>query len=438
MKPTKNIKKIIQESYLKNPDIPASDDTDRRILSDALSTMENFKRTRPIGSGTIIGRFLMKNKIAKITTAVVLVAAILFSISVLDKSNPVWAIDRTIETLREIESIHVFGYFLTADAKKADFQAWIIPSLEDSSKAAYSRFEAGRFEPGDFDPNDPNRHVVVVSEKENSTTVYFPENAWTFYPNQRIAYISEGLDRSSQDPPCLGSDFFEEMKNKAQNWHEDYGKDELTGKNSVFVTCTHPSRIGANYWWIQFDVESTLPVRSKLYWNQDYTGEPAASFEAVTYNPKLPEGVFEFHAPEGTKILDHRVLSDIVNINPTYGIDVNELDTEEACKKIVSEYWEAVINQDWQKASRMRPLIGEQEWADLQNMYMTVKPAISLGIRECINMDNKASFPIVPCLIRMQNGMTQAGVLQVSIEQVGNEKRGVIVDSLGPEFVDLP
>lgn len=123
-------------------------------------------------------------------------------------------------------------------------------------------------------------------------------------------------------------------------------------------------------------------------------------------------------------------------MDPTYGIDVNGLEVEDAYKRIVSEYWEAVIDQDWQKARRMRPLVEKQTWEDLQNLYMSVEPAKLLGIRECVNADNKASFPIVPCLLRMQNGMTKAGVLHVSIEQVGNEKRGVIVDSLGLEFVE--
>jgi hypothetical protein len=185
-------------------------------------------------------------------------------------------------------------------------------------------------------------------------------------------------------------------------------------------------------------VESTLPVRYKLWWNRDYSGEPAASVEKVTYNPELPEGVFEFHASEGTKVIDHGVLSEIVSLDPTCGIDVNGLDMEEACKRIASEYWEAIIIQDWQKAYGMRPLIDEQKWVELQNMYIGVRPATLVGIRECINMGNKASFPIVPCLIRMQNGMAKVGVLQVSIEQVGDKRRGVIVDSLGQEFVDLP
>ena len=415
---------------IKFDDTPDSAHRDKleRALLDAMT-----RRPRRVR----IWRIIMRSKITKLATAAVIIIAVVILLTVLDKSTtPTWALQQTIETLREIESIHISGYFLTADAKKANFQAWIIPSVEDSSKSAYYRFEAGRFEPGDFNPYDQNRHVVVVSEKENSTYTYFPANAWTFYPNQKIAYISEGLDRNSKDPPCLGSDFFEEMKEQAQDWQEEYGKDEETGKHSVFVNCTHPSRIGANYWWIQFDVETKLPVCYKLFWNQNYDAEPAASLNTIKYNPTLPDGVFEFYIPEETKVLDHRELSEIVKTNPTYGIDVNGLNTEDAYKRIVSDYWEAVIDQNWQKARRMRPLIGQQKREELQDLYMSVEPAKLLRIREFVNVDNKASFPIVPCLIRMQNGGTKVGVLHVSIEQAGDEKRGVIVDSLGPEFAE--
>jgi hypothetical protein len=427
MRPAKDIEKLVKRLHFK-----ASAALHEKTINDALQAQAKSALAQPN-----IWRTIMKSRITKLATAAAIILAVVISVTILDKSaKPVWAIEQTIEALREIKSIHISGYFLTADAKKADFQAWIIPSREDSSKSAYYRFEAGRFKPGDFNRYDQNRHVVVVSERDYSTYVYFPANTWTFYPNQKIAYISEGLDRSSEDPPCIGSDFFEKMKKQAQNWHQEYGKDEETGKDSVFVTCTHPSRIGANSWWIQFDVETKLPVRFQLRWNQDYSTEPAASVDSITYNAQLPDGVFEFYAPEGTKVLDHRELSEIVSTDPTYGINVNELDTEQACKRIVSEYWEAVIAQNWQKVCKMRPLIDEQTLEELQNMYISVKPAKLLGVRECMNMDNKATFPIVPCLIRMQDGLTKVGVLHVSIEQVGDEKRGVIVDSLGTEFVD--
>jgi len=433
----RHIKKIVKKSYLNDLNVPASKEMDERILGDALAAMEESAKAEPALAELNIWRMIMKSKIVKLATAAAIILAVVISVTILDKSTtPTWAIEQTIETLREIESIYIAGYFLTADAKKADFQAWIVPSSKDSSKSAYYRFEAGMFEPEDFNPYDQNRHIVVVSERDNSTYFYFPANTWTFYPNQKIAYISEGLDRNPKDPPCLGSDFFEKMKIQAQDWHEEYGIDEETGKQSVFVTCAHPTRMGASFWWIQFDVETKLPVCYKLWLNQDYSSEPAACVSTIIYNPKLPDGVFEFYAPEETKILDHRELSEIVGADPTCGISVNELDTEEACKRIVSEYWEAVINQNWEKVCRMRPMIEEQTWEELQNMYINVKPAKLLGIRECINIGNKASFPIVPCLIRMQNGMTKVGVLHVSIEQIGDEKRGVIVDSLGPEFVD--
>ena len=423
------------EKFIKETTLGTKTEMNEVVRNRIFQAFEKSKQTKSALTEPNIWRIIMKSRMTKLATAAVIIIAAVILLTVLDKSTtPTWALEQTIETLREIESIHISGYFLTADAEKANFQAWIIPSVEDSSKSSYFRLEAGRFEPEDFNPYDQNRHVVVVSEKENSTYTYFPTNSWTFYPNQKIAYISEGLDRSSKDPPCLGSNFFEEMKEQAQDWQEEYGKDEETGKHSVFVTCTHPSRIGANYWRFQFDMETKLPVRYKLFRNQNYGAEPVASFDAIKYNPTLPDGVFEFHIPEETKVLDHRELSRMVKTNPTYGIDVNGLNTEDAYKKIVSDYWEAVIDHNWQKARRMRPLIGQQEWKELQDLYMSVGPAKLLEITELINVDNKASFPIVPCLLRMQNGVNKAGVLHVSIEQAGDEKRGVIVDSLGPEF----
>ncbi|MHC4244732.1 MAG: hypothetical protein ACYS3N_11810, partial [Planctomycetota bacterium] len=78
-----------------------------------------------------IWRIIMKSQITKLSAAAMIVVAVVILLTVLDKSTtPTWALEQTIETLREIESIHISGYFLTADAKKANFQAWIIPSVE--------------------------------------------------------------------------------------------------------------------------------------------------------------------------------------------------------------------------------------------------------------------------------------------------------------------
>ncbi|MHC4331875.1 MAG: hypothetical protein ACYSWW_27545, partial [Planctomycetota bacterium] len=89
---------------------------DRRIIDEALLAQEKWKKTQSDATQLNIWRIIMKSQITKLATAAVIVVAVVILLTVLDKSTtPTWALEQTIETLREIESIHISGYFLTAD-----------------------------------------------------------------------------------------------------------------------------------------------------------------------------------------------------------------------------------------------------------------------------------------------------------------------------------
>ena len=160
------------EKFIKETALGTKTEMNEVVRNRIFQAFEKSKQAKSALTEPNMWRIIMKSRMTKLATAAVIIIAAVVLLTVLDKSTtPTWALEQTIETLREIESIHISGYFLTGDAKKANFQAWIIPSVEDSSKSSYFRFEAGRFEPEDFNPYDQNRHVVVVSEKESKILV---------------------------------------------------------------------------------------------------------------------------------------------------------------------------------------------------------------------------------------------------------------------------
>jgi hypothetical protein len=52
--------------------------------------------------------------------------------------------------------------------------------------------------------------------------------------------------------PWPGSDYFQNLKARAASWEENFGKDESTGRDSVFVKCV----VMEQSLWFQFDVWS--------------------------------------------------------------------------------------------------------------------------------------------------------------------------------------
>ena len=122
MKRTKKIEKIVQRSYLKNLKIPAGAETDKRILGDALTEMENSKKTQSAANQPNIWRNLMKNQKTKLATAAVIIFAIILSISVLDKSTtPAYAVEQTIKAIKNIETVYMAGEFY----KQGQFECWM-------------------------------------------------------------------------------------------------------------------------------------------------------------------------------------------------------------------------------------------------------------------------------------------------------------------------
>jgi Tol biopolymer transport system component len=115
MKYTENIKKLIKKSYFKNLDVPASAETDERILGDALAAMEESIKARPALVRPNIWRIIMKSRMTKLAAAAVIAVAVLLPLSY----GAAKLIKRfiTISQLSAIRPNFVYGAALSPDGK---------------------------------------------------------------------------------------------------------------------------------------------------------------------------------------------------------------------------------------------------------------------------------------------------------------------------------
>ena len=102
--------------------------------------------------------------------------------------------------------------------------------------------------------------------------------------------------------PWINGEFFRKMKNVWTDWQEEYGKDESTGRDCVFVTARNLE--DNQSYKFQFDLVTKLPVRGKVWQNSDFKGKPNIEVNGIVYNPILPEGVFDFEVPKAATVID--------------------------------------------------------------------------------------------------------------------------------------
>ncbi|MBC8217653.1 MAG: hypothetical protein H8E73_04250 [Planctomycetes bacterium] len=87
MKHTEDIERLVERSYLNNLHVPADAGMDERILGDAVTKMEESRKTGSASAGPNIWRIIMKSRMTKLTTAAV--AALVIIIGIIDFGEPV-------------------------------------------------------------------------------------------------------------------------------------------------------------------------------------------------------------------------------------------------------------------------------------------------------------------------------------------------------------
>lgn len=364
-----------------------------------------------------IKEIIMKNSFTKFASAAVIIIAVMLSIIFTGwPATPAWAIEQTIDALNNMKMVHFSGYAKYQGRPKEVFEIWAMPNSSDPSASGYFKLIEG------------DSHIAIANEKENLTYVF------TKLTEGNVLYITEGLNRTCN--PFPSGDLFRYFKQIGENWKETYTKDEKTGRESVFVTLIGPAVDTACYWKLEFDVETKMPVRAGVWWNENYEGEPHFDYTAFDYSVEAPEELFQFEIPQDTQIIDCRQLRRLLDENPNFGIPVEDMDFSDACKQIVQEYWQAVIDNNWDLVQKIRPLATGNNLEQLKELYQENEPLELSNISGMNHLNDPGTFAEVTCLVKTKNGATKKSVLNVEQRQTPHGRIGVIAGSLGDELAD--
>jgi len=388
---TENIKKLVGKT---RPELTIPKQEKEKILNNLLEEADDLSSTAPLRALKIRST---TRKIATLAAAAGLIAAVFFGMVVLNKlAVPAYAIEQTINALQKISTIHVIG--TDWDGKR--FESWnkINPETGKSEWVCI----------------DETPHGYKIASTPKGSCVWDKDGNVVRYSNHAIASNDFRYER-----------VFESLSNRMKNPSDDEKisiyreKDSVTGKDVIVIWAITKMKDYKVY----IDPQTKLPIRT-YYDRADNMQQICKSIDQIFYNVELPEGMFDFEVPEKW----HRDWS--LLDEPNKGLAIGDLTHEQGAIKTAKEYWQAVIENNWDYADQLRPV------ADWKTDYHKDRPIELIDIGQP-RPERGCSGLVTPCIVRFADGKTQRIELVINYRQINGQASTVIVATWGwPKFLE--
>jgi hypothetical protein len=268
------------EQFVAGTEIDTNPIRDRQVLREILEAHEQFKRKQPQEPPSQPRRIILGASRGKWAVAAVIPLAVLLSVVVSEAlREPAWAIEQTIAAIEGFQAIYATGIFSLDGQTEVQAESWARPNRDGTRS-------------GDLRLQTRSGYCIVVNEARDITHIYDPA--------RHTVEIRGGDGLYCR--PWVNGDYFREMKESCEEWHEEYASDASTGRKCVVVRARNLHN-GQSYEF-HFDVQTKLPLRFKVWQNPDFAGSPYFNIEKLVYDPPLPEGIFDFQIPAGVTVLD--------------------------------------------------------------------------------------------------------------------------------------
>ncbi len=368
MRPAENIKRLI-----KNASVNSTPEVNQAVLADLLNELEKRKSTRSAAGRPNTWRIIMKSKITKLATAAAIILIVVLGITLLDKSTvPVYAIEQTIEALNSVTSVHIVARGW--DNELMDMWIKINP---ETGKADYSYLKTP------FIYNGRTFEFVIVSTPEVSYQYNETENVVKVFQRQLIQTGIE-FDRILES--------IVEKLDENQRMEVYHGKDPQSGNNVIVLLVQSEDKLSK----FLLDPETKLPISIENFGPQK---TDLKRTERITYNQAVPERVLNFQIPEDTKVINISDIEEKLD-RPDAGIPVDNLTKKQASVLIAREYWLALINKDWSRVEKLRPIHSAQEWSEIKS----ANPPLELLEVGQAYWQKGCSQPVTPCIVKYKDG----------------------------------
>ncbi len=404
MKRTQDISEVLRQLH-----VPASSELDERVHGEIVKAGTSAP-TAPSRPGLTIGQtfaLFLKKKSTRYTLATTLGLVLLAGFVLNHLTTSAWAMEQAIEALKKYKAVHITGYVTTGN-KTVPLDAWA------QSDATGNCVQTGLAKSGS----------ITVWTKDNKTYVY-DETHKTVLVEPGITF---GLN------PWLGPKLLALMASM-KDYKAFQGEDPATGQKRVIVTCSIENLTGPQSFLMEFDVRTKLPIGMKSWRNLKQEGAPSCRFEKILYFEDLPQSAFTFQPPEGTPITDMPLtlpeasLSSLSDIR--CGISAEKMTREQACQRILEEFWAARANNDLARIRQLCPIAAswsDQLLRDLGSQNESAK-LLKIGGIERTGTSKLGPLALVPNWFRHHDGTVREVWLVVQFRET---EQGVSCVIYGP------
>ena len=334
-----------------------------------------------------VWRTIMKNRITKLAAAAVIIIGLGMAVYLIEKATtPAWAIDQSIEAMKNYRGIHFSGII---SMSWEDFLNDL--GVQDLPEFPESQGELEMWAQADDKLSRSSKVKIVLPDN-----IIISGRKLQFYMQlaNGTTYDVQGDHMKIQPWPTYK--LLEIMKNVKDTWTELYGMDADTGKERIFIKC---SSVDMNRSWeFEFDSESKLLVSLKQWDSSDsHEGQPTLDIRNIVYYEQLPDEIFEIDLPDSSKII-------AVNTplyDPNYGMSAEGLTQEQACHIILTEFWQAVSEQDFDKIRKLFPYSANWSNEVLRSNFAHDQGPVKL--LEINQIYESKIGPVAPCTVQFKN-----------------------------------
>jgi hypothetical protein len=342
-----------------------------RIIREQTHELRRLKKTN---TQLQVWRRVINSKITQYAAAAIVVAAVVLSITVMDKTTPMAMAD-ILEAMHSVRYIH-FKVF-QADAEVPD-EAWVefdtFGNVQNIRMQIYSQTEGAA------------EGLKVAVWKEGKAKVWIEEkNVLMEVPEQDVA--DQILNTVTKLDP----------KHAIQNMYEGQQKGDLILNIKEPANKIDPVIIDAEVpaenimLVLSIDPATKLLTSFKRYALKDGEYQYERLIEYHDYNQPIDPAMF---------ILDDEVPDDVIMIDrPTgpVGLEQGQLSPEQIAVKVVREFFEAMIAKDYARAGFLLGGIPAEKMEQLYG-HLNVLEIVSIGEASTTSVDQLLK---VPCVLKV-------------------------------------
>jgi hypothetical protein len=332
MSPRDNIEKTIQQF-----DIDINPKRDEEIFNHLRETMSKSKQSKP-NTRHEIWRIIMHNKITKPVAAAVIIIAVFIGMNMFN-GTPAWALDQTIEAMKEYSGAYLSGVCPGQTGSLVGFELWIrINDADPSTKNILVKTDDG----------------IIRWTQDNATYTYIPAENTVYYENA----VTIGFTH------FLGPELFE-LLSSLKDAKTKYGFDPATRRDYAILSGSITDIHGSKSLQVEFDVETKLVTSLKQWENLP---QPTLTFDAsnIRYFEQLPDSTFEVSIPTEAKYAEAPFIIPQANLEilskAQYGISAEGLSKEQAGREILEKIYQALIEGDLKRFRQLAPVT--EAWTD--------------------------------------------------------------------------